>query len=120
MDPQNNIQQNNVAPAKPEKSKRYQIPIGVFVGILQVPAMWGFAIYIATSPNLQFLVPNFGGFWMSLITAILFILLPLILEAIFLKKTHPYFVRGAAIGTFLALLVGLGTCFWLLYALRNV
>jgi hypothetical protein len=102
----------NVPPVIPEKSKTATpgIAFGIFIGIIQLVVMY----FIVSFFGLQiFSTLAFFSSWGTIIY-ILLLLLPLIIEFIFLRKTHKLFVRGVAIGTILVPLIGLGLCFLIL------
>jgi hypothetical protein len=105
----------NVPPAIPEKSKTATpgIALGIFVGIFQLIIM--FVIVSSCSYSMQiFGLFNNVGSWGTIIYIII-LLLPLIIEFIFLRKTHKLFVRGVAIGTILVPLIGIGLCFGFIF-----
>jgi hypothetical protein len=102
----------NVPPFIPEKGKNVAsgIALGIFAGIVQLLVMF----FIVSGYSMQiFSIFSFSGS-LGTIVYILILLLPLIVEIIFLRKTHKLFVRGVAIGTILVPLIGLGLCFLLL------
>ena len=115
MDSQNSPQINTpITPPEKGKAVTPGIALGIFAGIGQLLVMF----FIVSSYSMQiFSMFSFSGSW-GTIVYILILLLPLIVEIIFLRKTHKLFVRGVAIGTILVPLIGLGLCFLMLASFR--
>lgn len=107
MDTQNSPQAD-MSGTPPEKGKGVQIFLGIVAGIIQLIVI-GMVVFNAGLMKIWS-----GWSYISVMFIVLLIFLPLILEMIFLKKTSPYFVRGAIIGTLFLPLIGLGFCFVLL------
>lgn len=120
------LPQTNISPVAPEKDKSPGIVSGVVIGIVQLIVM-SFVIsygFFGSSSFVNLLglggVFNvFGAGGSILYIYILLLFLPLIIESIFLRKTHKRFIKGVLIGTILVPLIGFGLCFVLLANFRG-
>jgi small-conductance mechanosensitive channel len=120
MDEQNPLPDNNVPPATPppvqipvpmpmppvpmpvhKKHSGLETFLGIIVGTLQP-----FIVLILVGT-----VSVSSSIWSIPYMSFLVYFLPLILEAIFLHKKFPNFVKGAVIGTILVPVIGFGLCF---------